>query len=187
MFGTSVCPCTSNLSHSGGDNHATHSHILTLDLIVLKYLLTNTKSFIAPSINTLILTCHIIAWFITWRIQELQRIVHSFSTYNQPHIAQGRVHICTWQELGQPQGQDLPASQRVENPLKNGWLEYDRFLLGWPIFRGLIFNFPGCIPGYARLVQMKFPLWGGWLLFRGKLAVSFRVSIFFWEGGGVQS
>ena len=30
----------------------------------------------------------------------------------------------------------VPSLKLTANASKNGWLEYDRFLLGWPIFRG---------------------------------------------------
>ena len=33
---------------------------------------------------------------------------------------------------------------------KNGWLEYDRFLLGWPIFRGYV-SFRECIPPKSNI------------------------------------
>lgn len=55
---------------------------------------------------------------------------------------------------------------------------------GMELFLGLIVSFPGCIPGYARLVQMKFPFWGGArLLFRGQTCCSFQGKHFLGGGG----
>ena len=32
----------------------------------------------------------------------------------------------------------LPTHLETNTSPENGWLEYDRFLLGWPIFRGYV-------------------------------------------------
>ena len=39
----------------------------------------------------------------------------------------------SWPHWGIRRGDTLPKTNIAP---KNGWLEYDRFLLGWPIFRG---------------------------------------------------
>ena len=55
---------------------------------------------------------------------------------------------------------------------ENGWLEYDHFLLGWPIFRGLLLwntNFLLGWPIFRGLLLWNTNFLLGWSIFRGLL------------------